>query len=80
MMHSQGYFEFDGFAEFNPYQVARDTWAYLMTDDDAYRDVCDREDYIDQRLQNACPQTIASERRYLIGLALDSFIDLESIK
>lgn len=65
--------------EVNPYVVvyrhARTVWSFMLTDDEAYRDIHDRDDYLTGELQKAFPEVHVADIQWLGNQALESVID-----
>lgn len=56
------------------YRLARETWHYMLTDDDACRDICDREAFLSAEMADKYPGVPERDRQWLAAFALDAVI------
>ena len=57
------------------YRTARAAWLYMLTDDEACRNICDREAYLDILLKQTFPNIHENDAKWLGGLAYESVLD-----
>lgn len=57
------------------YRAARVAWHFMLTDDEACRNICDREKYLDVLLTQTFPEIHHDDARWLGALAYTSVLD-----
>lgn len=57
------------------YRLARETWLHMLTDDEACRDIWDRETYLGEKMVTAYPMIPAQDIVWLGNFALDAVLD-----
>lgn len=57
------------------YDKAKYIWMYMLTDDDACRDICDREAHFTEVMTSTYPELPTREIRLLGKMAFDSMMD-----
>lgn len=57
------------------YRLARKTWLYMLTDDDACRDICDREAHLRDKMSAEYPAIPEADRAWLGESAYDAVLD-----
>lgn len=57
------------------YRTARKAWHFMLTDDEACRNICDREKYLEILLNQTYPTIHADDAKWLGALAYSSVLD-----